>query len=160
MLINNNYNQQSFGCIKIEKGGIDMLEKEGMHTISKIQQAAYDFSNFKWHLNIRQDSYTLTSPTTKKTYSGPFTVKRHIKKNLNKPDEYRLIIRMNDNNKENYAINFDSMAEVQSAYKSVKTSKGLDKMIKLLEILERGVKLKAIKTKLAKLKDITMPKTE
>ncbi len=55
---------------------------------------------------------------------------------------------MNDGNRENYTVSYDSMDEVQSVYKSVKNSKGVEKMVKLLHILERGFKLKALKHKL------------
>ena len=150
MYINNNYNKQpSFKCIKIEKGGIELLKKEGTYAISKVEQVKDEFKQYKWHLNINPDSYSLTSPTTKKTYKGPFTIKRRIKKNINKPDEYKLIIRMNNNNREKFSVKFDSIEEVQKTYKSVKTSNGIDKMIKLLEILEKGLKLNTLKIKIA-----------
>ena len=42
------------------------------------------------------------------------------------------------------------MQEVQSIYKEVKNSYGVDKMIKLLQILEKGFNLKILRQKLSK----------
>lgn len=102
-------------------------------------------------MNIDSENYSLTSPTTKKTYFGPFSVKRHVKKNKEKADEYRIIVRMGNNNLEKYAINYDSMKEVQNVYKEVKNSYGIDKMINLLKILEKGFNLKQLRHKMSKL---------
>ena len=150
MLINNNYSyNQSFNGIKVKDGGIELLKKEGSRALLLVEQAKDECAKYKWHININPENYTLTSPSTKKTYTGPFSVKRHVKKNKNKPDEFTIIVRMNDGNRENYTVSYDSMEEVQSVYKSVKNSMGIEKMVKLLHILERGFKLKALRHKLA-----------
>ena len=72
MYISNNYNnsQPSFKCIKIEKGGMEFLKKEGAYAISKLEQTQDEFKQYKWHLNIHPNNYSLTSPTTKKTYKS------------------------------------------------------------------------------------------
>jgi hypothetical protein len=111
MYINHNYsnNQPSFQCIRIKDGGIHLLKKEGTYALNKVEQAKDEFRKYNWHLNIDSENYSLTSPTTKKTYFGPFSIKRHIKKNKNTPDEFQIIVRMSDNNMAKYAINFDNM---------------------------------------------------
>ena len=148
MLINNNYSyNQSFKGIKVKDGGIELLKKEGSRALIVVEQAKDECAKYKWHLNINPENYTLTSPSTKKTYNGPFSIKRHVKKNKNKPDEFTIIVRMNNGNSENYTVCYDSMEEVQSVYKSVKNSKGIEKMVKLLHILERGFNLKTLRNK-------------
>lgn len=153
MLVNNysaNKNLYSSG-ITVKEGGVELLKKEGAYAISKIEKAKDEFKKYNWHLNIDSENYSLTSPTTKKTYFGPFSVKRHVKKNKEKADEYRIIVRMGNNNLEKYAINYDSMKEVQNVYKEVKNSYGIDKMINLLKILEKGFNLKQLRHKMSKL---------
>ena len=152
MLVNNYSasNSFSFNGIKVKDGGIDLLKKEGTYALSKIEEAQDQFRKYNWHLNIDAEKYSLTSPTTKKTYFGPFSIKRHVKKNKDKDDEYRIIVRLGNNNLEKYTVNYDSMQEVQSIYKEVKNSYGVDKMIKLLQILEKGFNLKILRQKLSK----------
>lgn len=159
MLVNNYSanNRCSFNGIKVKDGGIDLLRKEGTYALRKVEEAQDSFRKYNWHLNIDSEQYSLTSPTTKKTYFGPFTVKRHVKKNKDKADEYRIIVRMGNNNMEKYAVNFDSMQEVQNIYKEVKNSKGIDKMIKLLQILEKGFNLKLLRQKIAKIQKLSNP---
>ena len=152
MLVNNyqTNNNYSFSGIKVKDGGFDLLKKEGNYALLKVEEAQDKFGKYNWHLNIDSENYSLTSPTTKKTYFGPFTIKRHVKRNKDKADEYRIIVRMGNKNLEKYAVNYDSMQEVQSIYKEVKNSKGIDKMIKLLQILEKGFNLKVLRQKIAK----------
>lgn len=153
MLVNNYSANKNlyFSGITVKEGGFELLKKEGAYAISKIEKAKDEFKKYNWHLNIDSENYSLTSPTTKKTYFGPFSVKRHVKKNKEKADEYRIIVRMGNNNLEKYAINYDSMKEVQNVYKEVKNSYGIDKMINLLKILEKGFNLKQLRHKMSKL---------
>jgi hypothetical protein len=153
MLVNNYSANKNlyFSGITVKEGGVELLKKEGAYAISKIEKAKDEFKKYNWHLNIDSENYSLTSPTTKKTYFGPFSVKRHVKKNKEKADEYRIIVRMGNNNLEKYAINYDSMKEVQNVYKEVKNSYGIDKMINLLKILEKGFNLKQLRHKMSKL---------
>ena len=155
MLINqySNYNQ-NFNGINVRS--TRMFEKEGAYAISRLEFLKDKFSKYKWCLNIDSDNYSLTSPTTKKTYKGPFTIKRHVIKKANRPDEYTVIVRMSDNKQERFSVNFDSPQDAFEAYKGIKKSSGLDKMIKLLEILERGLNINILKKQIDKIQKLTI----
>ncbi len=130
----------SFKGIAIQDGGFDYLrEQEGELAVRKVQDAQKLFEASKWRLNISQDGYTLKSPSTMRTYTGPFTVKRLFKTGAKREDTTALIVRMDKLNRMRYTIHFPNMEEVSRVYKLIKNSQGLDRMLLLLTVLEKHI---------------------
>ena len=130
----------TFKGVTIQDGGLDYLKtQEGEVAVTKAQDAQKLFENSKWKLNISKDGYALKSPSTCKTYSGPFTVKKQFKTGAKREDTTALIVRMDKLNRIRYIIHFPDMKEVSKVYKAIKNSKGLDKMLLLLAVLEKHI---------------------
>lgn len=136
----NNIQPVSFKGIAIQDGGLDYLrEQEGELAVRKAQDAQKLFEASKWRLNISQNGYTFKSPSTLRTYEGPFTVKRLFKTGAKREDTTALIIRMDKLNRSRYIIHFPDMREVFRVYKTIKNSNGLDRMLLLLTVLEKHI---------------------
>ena len=131
MQINNSNPSLNFGCIRVNNGGLERLQKEGLKSLEIFNEAQQTCKRFSWHLNINSDGYQLYNPATKQTYSEPFSVKRNFAKGL-------FIVRMKNgnNNTVAYSIPF-SKENISFWYKSIRNATGIDKMIKILNILER-----------------------
>ena len=61
-----------------------------------LQELQKKYEGYSWKLNILPDKYTLRSPSTSKTYEGPFSVKKHVARNSAKEERHQLIIRMGE----------------------------------------------------------------
>ena len=73
----NNIQSTTFGCVCVKDGGRQFLKDEGVINVNeKISSLENEFKDNKWHLEISKDGYALVSPTTCKTYMGPFSIKR------------------------------------------------------------------------------------
>ena len=131
-----------FKGIAIDQDGLNYIKNEGGEVaIRKLFVARDEFANSKWELNISKNGYTLKSPTTKKTYAGPFSIKRSSKTGAERKETSQLIIRMDERNRAKYTVKFKDMFGVRQMYKAIKNSKGLDKMLLLLAALEGHIKL-------------------
>lgn len=146
MEINNNNNLHFCG-LKIKNYDSNILKKEGAYAVQRFNAACEQFKNFHWHLNVEEDVYSLTSPTTSKTYTGPYGIKRHYKKTKQQNPDCKLVITMNDKGTQKFSIPYESQDEMQMAYKAIKRNKGIDKMLKILEVLEKGFNFTRLKNK-------------
>ncbi len=140
-----------FGCLKIKNPEANILKKEGAYAQRRFEVAKEQFKNFHWHLNAEEEHYSLTSPTTAKTYMGPYSIKRHYKKPSAKSGDYKLVITMNEKGTQKYTIPYEDASQMQQAYKAIKKNKGIDKMLKILEVLERGFNFTKLKNKIKKI---------
>jgi len=130
MQINKSNQTLNFGCIRLNNGGMERLQKEGLKSLEIFNEAKQSCETFSWHLDINSDGYQLYNPTTKQAYIGPFSVKRNFSKG-------QFIVRMKNrnNNTVAYSIPF-SKEKISFWYKTIRNATGIDKMIKILKILE------------------------
>lgn len=131
MQINNSNPSLNFGCIRLKAGGLEHLQKEGTQALEIFNEELHTCEKFLWHLDINSDGYQLYNPTTKQSYNGPFSVKRNFSKG-------QFIVRMKNgnNNTVAYPVSF-SKEKISFWYKTIRNATGIDKMIKILKILER-----------------------
>ena len=126
--------------IIVQQGGMDYIRQEGGETaVSRLNIAKEKFENSKWQLIVDEKGYTLTAPNTKKTHSGPFSVKRLLKKGAKREKTTSLVIRMDKLNRIKYPIELPDMKCVNKFYNAIKNSNGLEKMLLILSVLERHV---------------------
>jgi len=135
MQINHNNSSLNFGCIRLKNGGLERLEKEGVKSLKIFNEEQPVCERFSWNLDINSDGYQLYNPSTKQTYSEPFSVKRNFSKGL-------FIVRMKNgnNNTVAYSVPFPK-EKISFLYKTIKNATGIDKMIKILKILEYKTKV-------------------
>jgi hypothetical protein len=139
MLINFNNNVQ-FKGIFIKNGGVEYVNSEGgQQALSKLNQAKQEYANSKWNLYVTNEGYTLESPN-KKTYKGPFSVKRLLKTGEARKNTTTLVIRMDKANRVKYSIYIPNKADLTKWYRQIKLGKGLDKMLNILTVLEKSFK--------------------
>ena len=137
MHLNFNSYSPNFLGIKLTSGGIDYVRNEGGESAVGLLNKAIDtYADSKWRLNIGKEGYSLTSPTTLKTYKGPFTVKKHSKTGAKREETSEIIIRMDESNRVKYPVKLKSMLDVRKIYKKIKTSDGIKQMLLLLSLLE------------------------
>ena len=136
----NHCNQTNFCGIFYNQTGLKYVEKEnGTDAIAKLQNAQQKFANSKWTMNINENGYTLVSPSTSKTYTGPFSIRKHSKMGALKTKVSQLIIRMDASNKSKYIVNFPDMTGVSKMYKAIKNASGLERMLLILTVLEKNI---------------------
>lgn len=121
----------SFGCIRIKSGGAEFINKEGNIATGMLSEIKDQCSRFRWHLDVNSDGYSLTCPTNSKSYKGPFTPKRNWKK-------HQLLISMKNENDRtvSFPVICRTSAEVSEMYLKIRHSKGFEKMLKILKLLE------------------------
>ena len=135
MKINYSQNTHFYG-INIREGGEQFVHREGGESaLSKLQLAKEKFNGGKWNLLIDSNGYTFESPQ-KKTYTGPFTVKRLFKTGEARNDTTKLVIRMDKANRKKFSVFIPGKANLDKWYKMIKTSQGLEKMLNILYVLE------------------------
>ena len=134
MLIN--YQPTSFRRITTNDEGIKYVWQEGGDTaVNALICAKEECKNYKWDLNITGNGYELTSPTTKKTHRGPFSIKKRLRDARN--NVYRLGIKMDPSGKTRYHIDLDSWEALSKLFSRYKQSSPLEKVLILLKGLER-----------------------
>ena len=126
------YNNQSpsFGCVRLRDGGLDYVKKEGLSSIRFLDEVKEGFKNFNWHLDIDSEGYKLTNPINKQTYKAPFKVIKHYSKG-----KLAILMKNINNHTVSYSIPCTN-EEISLLYKAIKNSKGLEKMTKILKVLE------------------------
>lgn len=132
------YSQKTqFHGIHITNGGEEFVYREGgIGALSKLNLAKEKFKDSKWNLHIDNNGYLLESPK-KKTYVGPFSVKRIFLTGEARNSTTKLCIRMDKASRAKYSIFIPTKANLDKWYNLIKTSKGLDKMLNILTVLEK-----------------------
>ena len=139
MKINNLTTSPSFGSIKILEGGEKFLKQNDPNDFDIIMKAKDEFANSKWDLEIGENGYFLTNSENKKTYSGPFTVKRHTRKHFLNPKitSQRILVNMKHGDKTTcYSIACSDEYVKEKVYQIIKRSKGAEKMLNIYRALE------------------------
>ena len=130
MQINNNHSNLNFGCIRVNAGGMELLQKEGLPAIKILNEEKEPCEKFLWHLDINSNGYQLINPANKQSYSGPFSIRKHFAKG-----NFSILMKNINNNTVSFSIPC-TKEEISSWYKAIKHATGIDKMIKILKILE------------------------
>jgi len=126
--------------IIVQQGGMDYVRREGGETaVLRLNNAKEKFENSRWQLTVNEQGYTLTAPNTKKSHSGPFSVKRLLKKGAKREKTTSLVIRMDKLNRVKYPIELPNMNCVNKFYNAIKNSHGLEKMLLILSVLEKNI---------------------
>ena len=81
---NNNYNNNlqpktnniAFKCINIKDEDV-VKKKYGEGLYQELLNARRECAKYHWELNIDKNGCSLSSPTVCKTYTGPFSLKKH-----------------------------------------------------------------------------------
>ncbi len=120
-----------FGSIVVTETGRKFLLDNSPKFIQ--YSNAYENIGKNWDLIIDKD-YSLFCARTGKTYKGPFIAKRHFKRN-------QLLIQMKNNNGKtvSFAINMKDSSQISELYKLIKNSSGFQKMLLVLQTLEKKV---------------------
>ena len=130
----------SFKGITVQNGGLDFVRQEGGElAVSKLNIAQGQFADSSWNLLVTENGYNLTSPSTNKTYFGPFSVKKRFIKGTKKEPTSTLVVRMDKSNRVKYPIELPDLKSLSKYYKAIKNSKGLEKMLLLLTVLEKHI---------------------
>ena len=126
----------SFTGINMRSGGREFVEAEGgEEALARLNQAINEFADIKWNLNIGKNGYSLTSPTTFKTYEGPFSIKKHSKTGGNRTETSQIIVRMDKQNRVKYLVNLPNMQEVRKLYSKIRKTNGFEYMLLILSLL-------------------------
>ena len=128
----------SFKSVVIKDGGLNYVRNnDGNEAFQMLTDAESKYKKSNWRLIVDQNGYSLFSPTTCNTYTGPFSIKRHRKVDKENNVKEQLIIRTGENNKTKFVIDYPTREAVLSIYKKIKNSTGLSKMLMLFEALEQ-----------------------
>ena len=128
----------AFQGVRVFPGGVEYVEKyEGDTGIEVLNNAIRDLEDTKWKLNVSRQGYSLTSPTTNRTYIGPFTVKKNYRADAKKQTSPRIIVRMDKNNRVKFPVSMSSKLDVINIYRKIKQSTGLKQLVLLLSVLEK-----------------------
>ena len=126
----------NFTGINMHNGGREFVEAEGgEEALARLNQAINEFSDIKWNLNVGKNGYSLTSPTTLKTYEGPFSIKKHSKTGVNGTETSQIIVRMDKQNRVKYLVNLPNMQEVRKLYSKIRKTTGFEYMLLILSLL-------------------------
>ena len=129
----------SFGSIKILEGGEKFLKQNDPKDFDIIMNAKDEFADSKWHLEVRENGYIFLNPETKRTYTGPYTVKRHVRKHYQNPKltSPRILVNMKLGEKTTcYSIACTDDNIKEKAYQIIKHSKGAEKILNIFRALE------------------------
>lgn len=126
--------------IVVQNGGMNYIMQEGGESaVARLNLAKEQFSNSQWQLGINENGYSLTSPSTRKTYTGPFSVKKLLKTGAKREHTTSLVVRMDKNNRTKFSVQLPAMSDVSKLYKAIKNSNGLEKMLLILSVLEKHI---------------------
>ncbi len=128
----------SFYGINLLPGGKEYVAKnEGASGVAALNTAMKEFGDTGWELNVSEQGYSLKSPTTKRTYTGPFSVRKKYKVDENNQMSTRIIVRMDEDNRVRFPILFSDKLDVIKIYRKFKGATGIKQLLILLSVLEK-----------------------
>ena len=113
----------NFGNSKFNNWEMERLKKERVATINSCE-------NILWCVDKNSEGYKLINNFNKQIYSEPFDVKKHFAKG-----KLSILMKNINNNTVSFSIPL-SKEDISYWYKSIKNSSGIEKIIKILKVLE------------------------
>lgn len=130
MQINNCNSYHSFGNIYFNNWEMEYLKKENVKCPSILNGEQNSCNDLLWLIDKNSDGYKLINNYNKQIYSEPFSVKKHFGKG-----KLSILMKNINNNTVSFSIPL-SKEDISFWYKNIKNSTGIEKMIKILKVLE------------------------